>query len=31
MQEYDKWVRVEVKDAEGRFAWSGVVPFFENR
>lgn len=31
LQDYDKWVRVEVKDAEGRFAWSSVISFSLNR
>ena len=31
LQDYDKWVRVEVKDAAGRFAWSSVISFSLNR
>lgn len=31
MQDFDKWVRIEIKDAEGRFAWSNVITFFSNR
>ena len=31
MQDFDKWVRIEIKDAEGHFAWSNVISFFSNR